>query len=127
MTFLADTQIGIWSTQAPENLGDATRTLLADPTNVLLFSEASVWEASIKHSIGKLRLNHGIEGFVENLLSFGFAFLPIKLPHIVRQNTLPFHHKDPFDRMLVAQALVEDLPVLSVDRRLRDYGVRLLI
>ncbi len=69
----------------------------------------------------------GLDGFIKGLFNFGFNFLPITTDHIRRQNALPFHHKDPFDRMLVAQALVEDLPVLSVDRKLRDYGVRFLI
>ncbi len=127
MTFLADTHMALWTLVTPERLSLRAKELVYSTVSGLVLSQASLWEIAIKHSLGKLQLAGSYDAFVSKLEDFGFSFLPIGASHIRFVNRLPYHHKDPFDRMLVAQALVEDLPVLSVDRRLRDYGVRLLI
>ena len=127
MTVLADTHIALWSVYESGRMTSSMLGVLAMPGLNLLLSHASLWEIAIKHSAGKLPLPGGFRQFAAKLEGLGFNSLAIELAHIRMQNTLPFHHKDPFDRMLVAQALGEDLPVLSVDRKLRDYGVRLLI
>ena len=127
MIVLVDTHIAVWALFKRGQLKASTWTILEDPESRLVLSQVSLWEISIKHAIGKIALPDGFDAFVADLSDFGFSFLPIAIPHIRMQNKLPFRHRDPFDRMLVAQALVEDLPLVSVDTRLRDYGVRLII
>ena len=103
------------------------RAIIEDYENNLLFSIGSVWEIAIKTSLGKLELEQPLETFLltqiaENLLEL----LPITAPHAVRVASLPFHHRDPFDRLLVAQALVEQVPILSFDSAFDHYGIERL-
>jgi PIN domain nuclease of toxin-antitoxin system len=97
--------------------------LLADGGTDAQVSIASVWEVAIKTSIGKLRAP---EDFADAAVAEGLALLPIEVEHIRAVRDLPFHHRDPFDRMLVAQALVEGLALVTRDRQLAAYGVRVL-
>jgi PIN domain nuclease of toxin-antitoxin system len=98
--------------------------LLSDDNNQLYLSMASIWEIAVKVSIGKLNLSQPLETFLANQLETNNVnLLNITLPHAVRVATLPLHHRDPFDRLLVAQSLVEDLPLLSKDDMFDAYGV----
>ena len=124
MRLLLDTQIFIWWDSEPERLPTRLLSLCEDPTNTLLLSIASVWEMQIKSQLGKLDLDHPLGEIIEehrhrNLL----VLLPIELMHVLALQQLPFHHKDPFDRLILSQALTEELTVLSVDSMFAHYPV----
>ena len=119
--YLADTHIAIWLLDAPEKLNEAQRRVLASDTQVFL-SMASMWEMAIKASLGKLNPPLLMaETFREN----GFDILQIQQPHVELLKVMPFidDHRDPFDRMLIAQSMVEGLTLLSSDRRFTEYQV----
>ena len=99
--------------------GDA----IADPTNDVSVSAASVWELAIKEATGKLRLPGNLQ---ERIEGEGFAALPISTTHALSAGALPLHHRDPFDRMLIAQATIEGLTIVTRDRRFAPYGVPVL-
>jgi PIN domain nuclease of toxin-antitoxin system len=121
---LLDTHAFLWWVEGEPALGRRARAAVADPDNEVFLSIASCWELAIKLSLGKLRLNEDIERFIpEQLTRNGFALLGVEFRHVARVADLPFHHRDPFDRLLVAQALQDDLAIVSVDRVLRKYGV----
>lgn len=84
-------------------------------------SLATIWEISIKHSLGKLIIRGSFEGICDDVVQNGFEFLPITFHHLSCLNKLPFHHRDPFDRLLVAQAFIENLNIISADKFLDAY------
>ena len=99
-------------------------TLIQDTSNEVLVSPASYWEIAIKISVGKWQLNRTYEDFIDlGLSQYGFQVLPILPTHTARLIGLPFHHKDPFDRLLVAQPMVEGIPSISNDTALDAYGI----
>lgn len=127
MKLLLDTQAFLWfaGQQQSAKLPAATRQLLEDSNNILLLSLASVWEMAIKASTGKLELAEPVGQLVRfQMRANDIQLLPITLPQLDLIETLPLHHKDPFDRLLIAQAQVEQLPIVSVDPALDDYGVK---
>ncbi|HYR97726.1 MAG TPA: type II toxin-antitoxin system VapC family toxin [Gemmatimonadales bacterium] len=127
MRVLLDTQAWLWMLAAPERLAPATRKLLTRSDNELLLSAASAWEIGIKHGLGKLRLPDAPERAVPELMArTGVVPLPVLHRHALRVATLPPKHRDPFDRLLVAQAQIEDLPILTPDRSLRLYDVKVI-
>ena len=100
---------------------------IADANNVCCLSMASCWEMAIKSSLGKLRIARSIERFVsEQLAANGFVLLNIELRHAAKLEKLPFHHRDPFDRLLIAQAISEKLTIVSADSIFSRYNVKLL-
>ncbi len=119
MKFLLDTNIVIWAMREDERLGPVWQSILIDPENELYLSAASVWEMQIKASLGKLKLP---DGFDEGLVRFGFRELAVRWEHARATAQLPFIHKDPFDRLLLAQAISEGLVLISGDATLRAYG-----
>lgn len=122
MRLLLDTHTFLWAASDPAQLGDRARALILDPTNERLLSVASAWEMSIKHRTGKLRLEPSPHEFIaEQLARLQATVLPIELRHLVPVASLPLHHRDPFDRLLIAQALVEGIPLLSRDPALDAY------
>ena len=125
MELLLDTHAFLWWVDGVRPLPRAARAAIADPANVCRVSLASCWEMAIKASLGKLRLPAPIERFIPDQLSANnFRLLEIDLADIARVATLPFHHRDPFDRLLAAQALDGDLAIISADPVFRRYGVR---
>jgi PIN domain nuclease of toxin-antitoxin system len=123
---LLDTHTMYWYIEDDAQLSGRARTLIQDASNEVLVSPASYWEIAIKISIGKWRLNRPYEEFIDiGLNQYGFQVLPILPTHTARLIGLPFPkgHKDPFDRLLVAQALVEQIPIVSADSPLDAYGV----
>ena len=102
------------------------RAIPGRPAVELVLSVASVWEMAIKLSLGRLVLPTPIEVYVADKLEDGFQLLPIEWRHAARVATLPFHHRDPFDRMLASQALVEKLPVVTADSVFRAYGTEVV-
>ena len=127
MKILIDTQCWLWLCASPERLSGSTLARLADARTERLLSAASVWEIVIKHALGKLRLPARPRDFVPTRLEVTQTeILEISGGHALRIADLPDHHRDPFDRMIVAQALMEGLPLLTADRALRRYDVDLL-
>ncbi|MGH8643526.1 MAG: type II toxin-antitoxin system VapC family toxin [Gammaproteobacteria bacterium] len=103
---------------------DPPPALIVDPDNDITVSPATCWEIAIKISLRKYQLREPHEAFMQRQFSNNrFRLLPIELRHTAALTTLPFHHRDPFDRLLVAQALVEEIPLLSADATLDAYGV----
>ncbi len=122
MNLLLDTHVLLWAASAPERLSDAGRALLLDPANQLVFSAASLWEVSIKRGLGRTDFNVDPRRLWRMLLVSGYRELPVSSEHSIAVIDLPPLHKDPFDRILVAQARVEDLLLLTVDSAVANYG-----
>ncbi len=127
MRLLIDTQVFLWWVDGASKLSRKARAAVADPSNDCLVSLASCWEMAIKLSLGKLRLDEPIDTFVPAQLSANrFSLLEISFRHVARVAKLPFRHRDPFDRLLVAQALEEGLTVVTSDSVFPKYGVKRL-
>lgn len=124
MRLLLDTHTLVWQGVSPEKLSPRARQLLADAANERLVSIASLWEIAIKVGLGKLALRHdSFEKLIDNGLAAAKAnLLPIETQHVKLVASLPQHHRDPFDRLLVAQALAENIPLLSADAEFDAYG-----
>jgi PIN domain nuclease of toxin-antitoxin system len=117
---LVDTHALLWWLSDDPVLPDGARAAIADPTNEPLVSAATVWELAIKRSLGKLTVPDDLPA---RLPSEGFGWLPVSADHAWEVRRLPLHHRDPFDRLLVAQALVERIAVVTGDPRFSVYGV----
>jgi len=125
MRLLLDTHTFLWWVSDNEALSDAAGARIADDRNECFLSQASAWEMAIKVGNGKLTLPAPVGRFVEEqLASNAFRLLPIELAHVAHVATLPFHHRDPFDRLLAAQALKEKLAIVSADPIFRKYGAK---
>jgi PIN domain nuclease of toxin-antitoxin system len=116
---LLDTNALLWWL-ADEGLADQARDAIADPENLVVVSAVSAWEISIKKALGKLAAPDDLEHHVQ---AGGFTPLPITIAHAVAAGQLVRHHDDPFDRMLIAQALAEGLTIVTRDKRFSDYSV----
>ena len=124
MKFIADTHAFIWFITDSAQLNAKSKALLESSESERLLSAASVWEMAVKTSLGKLTLKKPLEQFLpEQIRLNDFQVLNISLEHALRVASLPLFHREPFDRMIVAQALSEGLPILSNDAALDDYGV----
>lgn len=124
MTVLLDTHIFLWFVQGDLRLPMQWREFIMGSGARFLISHVVPWEISIKYGLGKLKLDRRpVDLFPEQVARNGFEFLPITLPHVLRQGELPPHHGDPFDRLLVAQCLVEGAKIISLDAQLQPYGV----
>ena len=122
MKVLLDTQILLWAAGQPERLSAAGRKLLSNPENELVFSAASLWEIAIKKSLGRDDFRVDPRMLRRGLLDNGYLELPITSQHAVSIDGLPPHHKDPFDRLLMAQAKVEGMTLVTSDVELARYG-----
>ncbi len=127
MRILLDTQCWLWMAASPERLSARARKLVETTEHELLLSAASAWEIAIKHALGKLRLPEPPARYVpKRLETMRTVPLPIEHGHALRVASLPPHHRDPFDRMLVAQAQIEDLPILTADPVFTRYDVEVI-
>lgn len=125
MRVLLDTHTLLWFTLGDSSLTVTARAAIEDPANEKLVSPASYWEIAIKINAGKYRLNEDYFTFMRKaIFGNGFRVLAIELTHTAFLTTLPFHHRDPFDRLLIAQALVEQMPLVSGDAMFDPYGVQ---
>jgi PIN domain nuclease of toxin-antitoxin system len=120
---LLDTHVFLWWLADAPQLGDETRASIADGANPVFVSAVTGWEISIKGVLGKLDAPDGLDALVE---AEGFEHLPISFFHGEQAGALPDHHKDPFDRMLIAQAQAEGLVIVTADRTIPQYGVRVV-
>ncbi len=127
MKLLLDTHIFLWTISEPERLSSRVQEIIQDARNDVLLSIASAWEIAVKSSLGKLDVPKPAVTFVQRQLSsHRIGILPLRLPHMLILEKLPWHHRDPFDRMLVAQCLEEGASLVTVDSQLRRYEVETL-
>ena len=127
MKLLLDTHIFIWWADQPEKLSPAALSALEDEANELLLSVASVWEMQIKIQLGKLKLSLPLKDLIKNQQETNdITVSPVALTHVLALDALPFHHKDPFDRLLIAQSIEEDLTLVTADSQFSAYSINLL-
>lgn len=125
MKYLIDTHILLWMTSEQEQLSRKIRNILNDEKCEIYLSIASVWEMAIKISLSKLGLPLELQKFVQtHVLDNGILLMPIKKEHTYMLTTLPFHHRDPFDRLLISQASTESIPILTADKIFKKYDVQ---
>jgi PIN domain nuclease of toxin-antitoxin system len=122
MRLLLDTHAFLWFANGDNRLPEFARSAVEDAGNEAFVSVASVWEMAIKHNLGKLHFTEPLNEFLARELS-GFEILPIKLSHALQTAYLPFHHRDPFDRLLAAVCQTDALPIVSVDQVFDAYGI----
>ncbi len=124
MRLLLDTHAFLWFITDAPKLSSRAKNLMEDPENDRIMSVASLWEIAVKNSLGKLELKEPFEIFIPRQLERNaIALRSIEVEHLAKVVKLPFHHRDPFDRLIVAQALAENLSIVSIDSRLDDYGI----
>lgn len=123
MKLLLDTHALLWWLDDPALLSEAAREVISEPENDVFVSSAVVWEIAIKRSLGKLTAPPNLEAVIQ---ACGFQALSITVAHALATETLPPHHRDPFDRMLVAQARIENSTIVSRDPILSQYGIPLI-
>lgn len=123
MSYLIDAHIFIWFMENNKKISPRIKTLLQNPSANVFISIASIWEMVIKQTKGQLKIPKDIEGGIE---SSGLLILPIEISHVMETGKLPLHHKDPFDRMLIAQALAENLTLVTTDPKIWQYNLPLI-
>jgi PIN domain nuclease of toxin-antitoxin system len=124
MKVLLDTHAFLWWITEDERLSERAREVISDGGNELFFSVVSGWEIAIKAGLGRLTVPEPLDGFLaEQLFHNHIGALPIELRHALHVYSLPSLHRDPFDRLLIAQAQVEQLPILTADRHIAQYEV----
>ena len=121
MKFLLDTRLLLWAAHTPERLSAKALAVFNDANHELLFSAASIWEVAIKNGLGRVDFKIDVRLFRRGLLDNGYQELPISSLHATYLDTLPALHKDPFDRMLVAQACAEGILLLTSDSAVASY------
>ncbi|RYG66567.1 type II toxin-antitoxin system VapC family toxin [bacterium] len=127
MNILLDTHILIWWSDTPELLSSSARAFMEDRRNTLAISVVSIWEMQIKINLGKLSTRLPLREMVSSQIAInGIQILHLDLPHIFELSNLPHHHRDPFDRLLIAQARVENMPILTADVVFSSYDVSIL-
>lgn len=127
MTYLIDSNVLLWWVSEPHKLTSRVLGLLADPAHDILVSEATIWELATKIHKGKLTaFGSSIDLLLDEIAAQHMTLLPMKLAHILRTATLPHHHKDPFDRMLIAQAMEEKVPFIASDEQTRKYDLEVI-
>jgi PIN domain nuclease of toxin-antitoxin system len=121
---LLDSHSLIWAVDDPSKLGPKALSEMPDPSNELVVSAATIWELSIKCGLGKLALSMAYRPWMEKAIGDLRALvLPISIEHAALQSSLPWHHRDPFDRLLAAQAKIENMPIVSKESIFDQYGV----
>jgi PIN domain nuclease of toxin-antitoxin system len=124
--FLVDTHVFLWLIQGDPQLSSRVRSIIADDTNQLNFSVVSIWEIVIKLNIGKLKIEHSIEDVYQLLAQLKIEIMPIERSDLDRYLTLPLHHRDPFDRLIISQAIERELILISADGSFEPYPVERL-
>ena len=127
MNLLLDTHAFLWFIGGDTKLSQPARELIEAEENAKLVSIASIWEMGIKISLGRLSLGQPFEQFIPKQIQLnGFGLLPLRISHVAKIVSLPFHHRDPFDRLIVGQCMSEELSVVSADRAFDKYPVHRL-
>jgi PIN domain nuclease of toxin-antitoxin system len=123
MKYLLDTHTLIWSLEEDKQLSTTAQNIIADDNNQIFASVVNLWEMAIKISIGKLQLQQSLEQVIDKIDEYDISLLPIKPAHVIKVRDLPFEHNDPFDRLLIAQCLQEDMAFISNEALFLRYGV----
>ena len=124
MRALLDSHALIWAADNPARMSAPAMQVLQNPSNEILISTATIWEIAIKVSLGKLTLSLSYRQWMDRAIAdLNLVLLPITLDHAECQSNLPFHHRDPFDRLLADQAIAENIPLISDDGSFDPYGV----
>ena len=126
MKLLLDTHAFLWFVTGDRQLSRRARRAVEAADSELLISAASVWEVAIKASLGRLTLPTSTRDYFDDKVAAGFVILPIEWIHAAKVAELPFHHRDPFDRLIIAQGLVESIPIVSGDPEFKAYGARIV-
>jgi PIN domain nuclease of toxin-antitoxin system len=126
MNLLLDTHTAIWFITDNKNLPENSKALILDIHNQCFLSIASLWEIGIKYSLGRLTLHTELHQIFEIFIESGFSILPIEPEHIVENSKLKFYHRDPFDRLIISQAIIECYTIISRDKLFKHYDVNLL-
>jgi PIN domain nuclease of toxin-antitoxin system len=124
MNLLLDTHVFLWTVDDDPQLSPAARTAITDGNNLVFVSAATAWEIAIKKAIGKLDLPQG--DYLNELTVHRFTALDITTQHALAVEHLPHHHKDPFDRLLIAQAQIENLVLVTADARIKQYPIQII-
>ena len=126
MQLLIDTHILIWFLEGNKLLPKSRRQIIANPQNDIFVSIASLWELAIKISIGKLTLAKSLADVIKQITAEDIEILQISPDHTLQVSTLPFHHRDPFDRIIIAQSQIENFAVMTEDNDFGGYGIKIL-
>ncbi len=125
MKLLLDTHALLWFFSGNDKISETAKLLIENPQNLKFISIATLWEMAIKQSQGKLDLEVTAAQYVkEKLAADDFSLLPVKIAHLELISSLPFHHRDPFDRLLISQSITEQIPILSSDKAFAQYPVK---
>lgn len=125
MKLLLDTHVFLWFVTNDRRLPSAWLSIIANGSNTVFLSMASLWEIAIKSNLGKLRLDMPFERLLQDHIEAnGITILPITSSHLIEFERLPLHHRDPFDRLIVAQSIAEQIAILSVDEAFEQYPIR---
>ncbi len=124
MRILLDTHTLYWFIEGHPNLTQLATTMIGNPNNEILISPASYWEMAIKISLGKWKLNQSYQHFIDiALVQYEFSILPVTPVHTEGLIKLPYLHRDPFDRLIIAQSIIENVPIVSADTQFDAYGI----
>ena len=126
MKLLLDTHAFLWFVTGDRRLSRRARRAVEAAGSELLISAASVWEVAIKASLGRLTLPTSVHDYFDDKIAAGFIILPVEWVHAARVAELPFHHRDPFDRLIIAQGLVERIAIVSGNPDFKTYGARIV-
>ena len=124
MDFLLDTHTLIWFLNGDEKLSDKAKSAIEDTKNSKIVSIASIWEIAIKLSIEKFKFTKGFKHFLDMVEDNGFEILPITFEHAIELSTLEFIHRDPFDRLLISQCIVDKLIIITKDINIKRYKIK---
>lgn len=126
MEVLIDTHALIWFIKGDNNLSDQAKTIIESEDNVIYVSIVSIWEIVIKTNIGKLELNKSVDDIFNFLNDNQIRIINILQNHLSTQLLLPLHHRDPFDRLLIAQAIAEDIAIITADQHFKPYPAKVI-
>ncbi len=125
--YLLDTHIFIWANKEPKKLSENIQKILSNPNNQLYFSMVALWEMQIKMQLGKLKVSTDLKQLIADIKQDNlYQILPIKDTHIINLENLPAIHRDPFDRLMISQAMIEDMTFLSVDNFVQQYSIKVI-
>jgi len=127
MKLLVDTHIFLWFVNDDHELNNHIKDMIEDRKNIIYLSIASLWEMSIKYNLGKLKLDKSYEEFIrKEIYETRLILLNININHLIINANLPFHHKDPFDRLIISQSIAEKIPIISVDSTFVQYSINII-